>query len=76
MGRNEIKDTEDDGGGDAMFAFVNGIVEVIGRIIIPRGLTAVSQIGVWGIWWSAGIVWLVSALFCLLRYLFWKRKGD
>ncbi len=70
MGRNEIKDTEDDGGGDAMFAFVNGIVEVIGRIIIPRGLTAVSQIGVWG------IVWLVSALFCLLRYLSWKRKGD
>ena len=69
MGRNEIKDTEDDGGGDAMFAFVNGIVEVIGRIIIPRGLTAVSQIGVWG------IVWLVSALFCLLRYLSWKRKG-
>ena len=49
MGRNEIKDTEDDGGGDAMFAFVNGIVEVIGRIIVPRGLTAVSQIGVWGI---------------------------
>lgn len=62
------------GVGDAMFAFVNGIVEVIGRILIPRGLTRIPALGVWGIWWSAGIVWLVSAFFCLLRYLSWKRK--
>ena len=62
------------GVGDAMFAFVNGIVEVIGRILIPGGMTRIPAIGVWGIWWSAGLVWLVSAFFCLLRYLLWKRK--
>lgn len=64
------------GVGDAMFALINGVVEVIGRIVIPVGLTMIPMIGVWGIWWSAGLTWLVSALFCVLRYFSWKKKNS
>ena len=62
------------GVGDAMFAFINGVVEVIGRIVIPIALTMIPLIGVWGIWWSAGIVWVVSAAFSIWRYMSWRKK--
>ena len=52
----------------------NGVVEVIGRIVIPIALTMIPLIGVWGIWWSAGIVWVVSAAFSIWRYMSWKKK--
>jgi len=64
------------GVGDAMFAFINGIVEVIGRIVIPIALTMIPLIGVWGIWWSAGIVWVVSAAFSIWRYMSWKKNNS
>lgn len=60
--------------GDAAFALINGIVEVVGRIVVPVALTMIPFIGVWGIWWSTGIVWLISALFCYLRYVSWGKK--
>ncbi len=63
------------GVGDAMFAFINGIVEVVGRIVVPIVLVAVPFIGVWGIWWSTAIVWIISALFSIWRYLSWKKKS-
>ncbi len=62
------------GVGDAMFALINGVVEVIGRITIPVALTMIPFVGVWGIWWSTGIVWAVSALFCILRYISWRKQ--
>ena len=55
--------------GDAFFALLNGIVEVIGRFTIPLFLTAIPMIGTWGIWWSVGIVWFVSGLTAWLRYV-------
>lgn len=64
------------GVGDAMFALINGVVEVIGRIIIPVALTSIPFIGVKGIWWSTGIVWAISALFCILRYFSWRRNKN
>ncbi len=63
------------GVGDAMFAFINGIVEVVVRIVLPVALTMVPFIGVWGIWWSTGLSWLISAVFCILRYFTWKKKN-
>lgn len=62
--------------GDAAFALINGIVEVIGRIFVPVAMTMVPFIGVWGIWWSTGVVWLISAIFCLWRYFLWKKNLD
>lgn len=63
------------GVGDAMFALINGVVEVIGRITIPVALTMLPFIGVWGIWWSTGLTWMLSALFCVLRYVSWRKKN-
>lgn len=60
--------------GDATFAFINGIVEVIARIILPAFIVTLPVFGVWGIWWSAGLVWFISAVFCVWRYISYKRK--
>ena len=60
--------------GDATFALINGITEVVGRFIVPVSLVAIPLIGVWGIWWSVGIVWFLSAFTAWLRYLYMRRK--
>lgn len=57
------------GVGDAFFALLNGIVEVIGRFTVPIFLTMIPAIGLWGIWWSVGIVWFLSGFTAWLRYL-------
>lgn len=54
--------------GDATFSFINGVVEVIGRFTVPFILTAIPAIGVWGIWWSVGIVWFLAGFTAWLRY--------
>ena len=59
--------------GDAFFALLNGIIEVIGRFFVPVIMTAISAVGFWGIWWSVGIVWLLSGLTAWLRYIYKKR---
>ena len=60
--------------GDATFALINGVTEVVGRFVVPVALCAVVAIGVWGIWWSVGIVWFLSGLTAWLRYLYMKKK--
>ena len=60
--------------GDATFALINGVTEVLGRFVVPVILVAIPLIGVWGIWWSVGIVWFLSALTAWLRYLYMKKK--
>ena len=62
--------------GDALFALINGVVEVICRILIPMLLVLIPAVGLWGIWWTAGVTWMISALFCLLRYFLWRKKLD
>ncbi|MBO4679883.1 MAG: MATE family efflux transporter [Lachnospiraceae bacterium] len=54
--------------GDALFSLINGIVEVIGRFTVPFILTAIPAIGLWGIWWSVGIVWFMAGLSAWIRY--------
>ena len=56
------------GMGDAFFALFNGIVEVIGRFTIPLIMTKYLGMGVTGIWVSAGVVWVVSAVTAWMRY--------
>lgn len=60
--------------GDAFFALLNGIVEVIGRFAVPILMVSIPAIGLWGIWWSVGVVWLLSGFTAWLRYLERKRK--
>lgn len=64
------------GVGDAMFAFINGIVEAICRLGLPILLVAlIPQIGRIGIWWTACITWVISSAFCMLRYVVWRKKA-
>lgn len=60
--------------GDALFAFINGVVEMICRICLPLLVVLIPGTGVWGIWWTAGTTWFISAAFCFLRYVVWKKK--
>jgi len=62
------------GVGDAFFALLNGIVEVVGRFVFPIMLISLPLFGVWGIWWSVGAVWFISGFSAWLRYVWYKRK--
>lgn len=65
------------GVGDALFAFINGVVEMAGRIFLPMLLVLIPTVGMWGIWWTTCLTWVISALFCSLRYFAWyRRKGQ
>ena len=60
--------------GDSVFALFNGIIEVIGRLTVPIGLTSIAAIGLWGIWWSVGIVWSLSGSTAWMRYMYYRKK--
>ncbi len=62
------------GVGDAFFALFNGGIEVVGRFIVPVLLTMIPAVGVWGIWWSVGIVWFASGFTAWLRYIWYKKR--
>lgn len=65
------------GAGDSVYALVNGIVEIIARIGFAFVLTAIPFIGMWGIWLTTGLTWLITALFAIWRYRSgaWKAKS-
>ena len=60
--------------GDSIFALLNGIVEVIGRFVVPVLLVGIPFIGLWGIWWSVGIVWSMAGITAVMRYLAYRKK--
>jgi Na+-driven multidrug efflux pump len=60
--------------GDSIFALINGIVEVLGRFIAPVLLVGIPSIGLWGIWWSVGIVWSLAGITALMRYFSFRNK--
>ncbi len=60
--------------GDSIFALINGVVEVIGRFIVPIMLVSIPAIGLWGIWWSVGIVWSMAGITAFMRYLSFRKK--
>ena len=64
------------GVGDAIFSFINGVVEMIARIGLPRLFFLIPGLGVWNIWWTAAVAWVISSIFCLLRYLRWRSRME
>lgn len=60
--------------GDALFSFINGGVEIVCRICLPMILVLIPSFGLWSIWWTAGLSWGISSIFCLTRYALWHRK--
>ena len=63
------------GVGDALFSFINGVIEMLCRIFLPMAMMLIPSVGVWGIWWTAGLTWAISGTFCVIRYLWWRRKN-
>ena len=62
------------GVGDTLFSFINGVIEMVCRIFLPVALIRLTTAGVWSIWWTAGMTWGISSVFCVLRYYTWTRK--
>ena len=62
------------GVGDAFFSFLNGIVEIAGRVGLPLLLLHLTSVGVWSIWITAGVTWMLAGLTCILRYISWRKK--
>lgn len=65
------------GCGDTGFAMINGMTEVVGRIIFANILTRIASIslfghiipiGYWGIWLTTAITWTLTAAVCIIRY--------
>ena len=64
------------GVGDAFFSFINGIVEIAGRVGLPLLLLHWTAAGVWSVWITAGVTWLLAGLSCILRYVSWRKKNS
>lgn len=65
------------GCGDAAFSMINGLTEVVCRLLFSSVLTRIPKIGYWGIWITTGLTWLCVSIVCLLRYASgkWKQKA-
>nr|MCR4739900.1 hypothetical protein [Lachnospiraceae bacterium] len=66
------------GASDARYAFMNGMVEMLGRICFAKPLTMIPFIGVWGVWLTTAFTWLITGILGLLRYKsgVWKRTAE
>ncbi|HEX3037417.1 MAG TPA: MATE family efflux transporter [Oscillospiraceae bacterium] len=65
------------GAGDTIYSFMNGILEMAGRIGLAAPLTKIGAIGVWGVWLATGLTWLITGVASWMRYLNgkWKHKS-
>ena len=63
------------GVGDAAFALINGLTEVVGRIGFATILVAIPAIGMWGCWYTNALTWALAGMACVLRYTFgnWRK---
>ncbi len=64
------------GVGDAAFAMINGITEVIGRVGFAWLLMMLPSVGLWGVWYTNGLTWAITGAANVVRVLQgkWKTK--
>ena len=65
------------GAGDAFYAMINGIIEVVGRVGFSCALAMIPALGVWSIWITTGMTWTITAAASVIRYKQgrWKNKS-
>ena len=56
------------GAGDAIYAMINGVMEVAGRVGFALPLTMLPFIGLWGVFLTTGFTWTVTGIVSMLRY--------
>lgn len=64
------------GAGDVTYAMINGFVEVIGRIGFALILLQFPSVGMWAVWGTTCLTWLLTAVMSVVRYHFgkWRSK--
>ena len=60
------------GSGDAFASMINGIMEVLGRVLFPIILINLFAVGYWGIWYTTGLTWTITGIAGVIRY--WQGK--
>lgn len=65
------------GVGDALFAMMNGVTEVIGRIGFAFMFMMIPSVGMWGVWYTNGLTWALTGLVNVFRVLQgkWETKA-
>ncbi len=65
------------GCGDTGFAMINGVTEVICRVLFSQVLTRIPVLGFWGIWLTTGATWITTGIVCVGRYMSgkWRNKS-
>lgn len=56
------------GAGDAIYAMINGLMEVVGRVGFAVPLTKIPFIGMWGIFLTTGLTWALTGMVSMHRY--------
>jgi putative MATE family efflux protein len=56
------------GAGDVTYAMINGFVEVIGRIGFALILVHIPAVGVWAVWGTTCLTWVLTAVMSVARY--------
>ncbi len=62
------------GCGDAAFAMINGLTEVVCRIGYSQMFTRIPILGYWGVWITTVATWVTTAVVCVWRYFRVKRR--
>lgn len=60
------------GAGDAVYAMINGLMEVAGRVGFAVPLTMIPFIGMWGVFLTTGLTWALTGIVSIHRY----KKGE
>ena len=60
----------------AVRSTLNGVMELICRIGLPMLTALIPGMSFWGVCWTAALARIISALFCLLRYISWWKKAQ
>lgn len=56
------------GTGDAVYAMINGFIEVVGRVGFSSVLAMIPIFGVWSVWITTGLTWVITAIASVIRY--------
>jgi putative MATE family efflux protein len=63
------------GAGDSTFAFISGLIEVVGRVGFSIILSSIPALGYWAVWYTTGLTWLITGIVCMARYAQGKWKN-
>lgn len=65
------------GTGDAIYAMVNGFIEVVGRVGFSCLMAMIPVFGVWSVWMTTGFTWVITSIASIIRYRQgkWKNKS-